>query len=171
MKETIIYYGEMDSPVGPLLLLADEEKAIRIDFGTMAHLEERMQKWAKRYFTNPQFVADQNKVNHIKCELNDYFKNKRKDFSFSFSFHGTEFQKKVWLALLNTSFGQTKTYQDIANTINNPKAVRAVGGAVGKNPLSIVVPCHRIIGTNGKLTGFGGGLDNKEILLKHEGIL
>lgn len=171
MKETTIYYGEMDSPVGPLLLLADEENAIRIDFGTMAELEERMEKWAKRYLKKHTFVADESKVNHIKCELDEYFSKKRDHFTFSFTFYGTEFQKKVWQALLDTSLGKTKTYQDIANAIHNPKAVRAVGGAVGKNPFSIVVPCHRIIGTNGKLVGFGGGLDNKEILLKHEGIL
>lgn len=167
----MIYYGEMDSPVGPLLMLADEEKAIRVDFGTMANLEARMEKWAKRYFKNPKFVADQSKVEHIKRDLDDYFDNKRDNFTFSFTFYGTEFQKKVWQALLDTSFGTTKTYQDIANAIHNPKAVRAVGGAVGKNPFSIIVPCHRIIGTNGKLVGFGGGLDKKEILLKHEGIL
>ena len=84
---------------------------------------------------------------------------------------GTPFQNGVWQALLSVPFGKTMTYGDIAKQLNNPKAVRAVGAANGKNPISIIVPCHRIIGANSKLTGYAGGLERKSWLLKHEGII
>ena len=84
---------------------------------------------------------------------------------------GTEFQKSVWNALLDVPYGKTNTYGDIAHALNNPKAVRAVGAANGKNPISIIVPCHRIIGANATLTGYAGGLERKRWLLKHEGVL
>ena len=104
-------------------------------------------------------------------ELNEYFNGERTRFTVPLDTQGTHFQKQVWRALIDVEFGQTKSYQEIALAINNPKAVRAVGAANGKNPISIIVPCHRIIGANGKLTGYAGGLERKEWLLKHEGIL
>jgi len=109
----------------------------------------------------------------LKCisELNEYFNGERRRFTVPLDTQGTHFQRKVWHALMDVEFGQTKSYQEIALAINNPKAVRAVGAANGKNPISIIVPCHRIIGANGKLTGYAGGLERKEWLLKHEGIL
>ena len=102
-------------------------------------------------------------------QLNDYFAGKRKSFSVSLDFKGTEFQKKVWDALLTIPFGETRTYGQIAQQINHPKAVRAVGAANGKNPISIIAPCHRVIGSTGKLTGFAGGLEVKSYLLVLEG--
>lgn len=104
-------------------------------------------------------------------ELNEYFNGERRRFTVPLDTQGTHFQRQVWRALMDVEFGQSKSYQDIALAINNPKAVRAVGAANGKNPISIIVPCHRIIGANGKLTGYAGGLERKEWLLKHEGIL
>ncbi|RJF35844.1 methylated-DNA--[protein]-cysteine S-methyltransferase [Pseudoalteromonas gelatinilytica] len=104
-------------------------------------------------------------------ELNEYFNGERTRFTVPLDTQGTHFQRQVWRALMDVEFGQSKSYQDIALAINNPKAVRAVGAANGKNPISIIVPCHRIIGANGKLTGYAGGLERKEWLLRHEGIL
>ncbi len=104
-------------------------------------------------------------------ELNEYFNGERSHFTVPLDTQGTNFQRQVWRALLYVKFGKTKSYQDIAQAIHNPKAIRAVGAANGKNPISIIVPCHRIIGANGKLTGYAGGLERKEWLLKHEGIL
>ncbi len=101
-------------------------------------------------------------------QLSEYFRGERTTFDLPLEFHGTEFQKKVWRALLDVPFGSTASYGDIARAIGNPKAVRAVGGANAKNPISIVAPCHRIIGSNGKLTGYGGGLWRKKWLLAHE---
>ena len=101
-------------------------------------------------------------------ELTEYFAGKRKLFSVKLDFNGTDFQKSVWQALLNIPFGQTRSYGDIAKSLGNPKAVRAVGAANGKNPISIIAPCHRVIGSTGKLTGFAGGLEVKAKLLDLE---
>jgi methylated-DNA-[protein]-cysteine S-methyltransferase len=106
----------------------------------------------------------------IECEkqLDEYFKGKRRTFTFPYQLDGTIFQKKVWEALTEISYAKTSTYKEIAVHIGNEKAVRGVGSANGRNRLSIVVPCHRIIGSNGKLTGYAGGLWRKEWLLRHE---
>jgi len=103
-------------------------------------------------------------------ELDEYFAGTRRIFTIPLEPHGTDFRKSVWERLLHVPFGETKSYMDIAREIGNPKAPRAVGGAVGKNPISIIIPCHRIIGTNRSLTGFGGGIPIKKWLLTHEGI-
>lgn len=105
------------------------------------------------------------------AQLNEYFAKKRTMFDVPLDTTGTVFQQSVWQALLTVPFGQSQTYGYIANQLNNPKAVRAVGAANGKNPISIIVPCHRIIGANAKLTGYAGGLDRKLWLLKHEGLM
>jgi methylated-DNA-[protein]-cysteine S-methyltransferase len=102
-------------------------------------------------------------------QLAEYFAGRRKVFDLTLDFAGTEFQKKVWGALLTIPFGETRTYAQIARQIGRPRAVRAVGAANGRNPISIVTPCHRVIGSNGALTGFAGGLAVKERLLRLEG--
>ena len=102
-------------------------------------------------------------------QLDDYFAGKRSRFDLPLDFHGTEFQKSVWAALLTIPFGETRSYAEIARQLGRPTAFRAVGAANGKNPISIVAPCHRVIGTNGALTGFAGGLEGKAFLLDLEG--
>jgi methylated-DNA-[protein]-cysteine S-methyltransferase len=102
-------------------------------------------------------------------QLQEYFSGTRNSFDLELDFAGTDFQKKVWQALLTIPFGETRSYSEIAEQIGNPSAVRAVGAANGKNPISIVAPCHRVIGASGKLTGFAGGLEAKERLLTLEG--
>lgn len=101
-------------------------------------------------------------------QLNDYFEGKRTDFSFKLNPSGTEFQQKVWKALLEIPFGKTCSYMDLSKKLGDVKAIRAVASANGKNPLWIVVPCHRVIGTDGSLTGYAGGLWRKKWLLEHE---
>ncbi len=103
-----------------------------------------------------------------KKQLIEYFEKDRHTFDLKCDPQGTAFQKQVWQALLTIPFGQVASYADIARKINNPKAVRAVGAANGKNPLTIIVPCHRIIGANGSLTGYASGLERKQWLLQHE---
>jgi methylated-DNA-[protein]-cysteine S-methyltransferase len=98
-------------------------------------------------------------------QLSEYFRGKRKSFSIKLDFSGSDFQKKVWAALLTIPCGETRSYGEIARQVGNPKASRAVGAANGKNPISIIAPCHRVIGSSGKLTGFAGGLENKALLL------
>ena len=150
----------LPSPVGRLTLVASEK-------GLAAILWEN---------DDPQRVRLgplQEKPDHpVLCEterqLNDYFAGKLTHFSLPLDFTGTDFQKKVWEALAAIPFGETRTYGEIATQIGHPKAVRAVGAANGRNPISIVAACHRVIGRNGKLTGFAGGLDTKASLLALE---
>ena len=104
-------------------------------------------------------------------QLEEYFKGHRTDFSLKLDPDGTSFQKSVWQQLLNIPYGQTASYLDIARLVGNIKAVRAIGAANGQNRISIIIPCHRVIGSNGKLTGYGGGLWRKAWLLEHEGVL
>lgn len=166
---TTLYYDKQDTPIGSLILLSDGENVLRIDYGTLLTLEVKWLKWTKRYFGKVTFVHNSAIFKEVKEELTAYFSGDKKTFTFSYNLKGTPFQKKVWRTLTDTVyFGETKTYKEIAESIGNPKAVRAVGGAVNKNPLSIVIPCHRVIGSDGKMIGYNGGLDKKEYLLAFE---
>lgn len=106
--------------------------------------------------------------NEIQRQLTEYENGTRKVFELPLHLKGTDFQRQVWNALLEIPFGETRSYQEIAIRIGKPKALRAVGGACNRNPIGIIVPCHRVIGKNGSLTGYAGGLSYKELLLKHE---
>lgn len=122
--------------------------------------------------------SDSKKENEIEREtdsiiktymqLKEYLSGKRKSFDIEIEMMGTEFQKKVWKELLNIPYGETRSYKDIATVIGNEKACRAVGNANNKNPIAIIVPCHRVVGSNGSMTGYAGGIDIKEKLLKIE---
>lgn len=120
-------------------------------------------------FVDKTGIENQNPI-VMECQrqMDEYFRGLRKSFDLKFGFNGTAFQNKVWKELLNIPYGKTASYRDIAKSIGSEKAVRAVGSANSKNPLSIVVPCHRIIGSDGSLTGYAGGLWRKEWLLNHE---
>lgn len=107
---------------------------------------------------------------HIEAELREYFDRRRTHFTVPLCLEGSDFQKQVWISLLEIPFGETRTYAQIAERIGNPKAVPAVGLANGRNPISIGVPCHRVIGSDGSLTGYGGGLERKGFLLNLEGV-
>ena len=104
-------------------------------------------------------------------QLDEYFSKKRKTFSVPLDLQGTDFQKRVWTELLKISFGKTISYMQLAINLGDKKCIRAAGTANGRNPVSIIVPCHRVIGSNGDLVGYGGGLDKKKWLLEHEGVL
>ena len=110
-------------------------------------------------------------VEHALDQLSEYFSEGRQAFDLPLNLKGTDFQRSVWEHLLEIPFGHCSSYQEVAKRIGRPKAVRAVGAANGRNPITIIVPCHRVMGSDGSLTGYGGGLWRKEWLLKHEGIL
>lgn len=154
------FFKEMPSPVGVLKLVASRT-------GLAAILWENDKP---NRVPLKSLLEDKNDPILIETEtqLKAYFNGKLDKFSLPLDAVGTEFQKEVWKALCTIPFGQTRSYQQIAQQIGNPKAVRAVGAANGKNPISIVVPCHRVIGANGRLTGFAGGLSIKEYLLDIE---
>lgn len=154
------YHKTMDSPVGQLTLIASDK-------GLAAVL------WENELPDRVNINAGTIDIHHpILCQaeeqLNEYFAQKRISFSVELDFVGTAFQKKIWKALLTIPFGETRTYGQIAKQIGDPKAVRAVGGAANKNPISIIAPCHRVIGASGKLVGFAGGIANKNRLLQLE---
>ncbi len=131
--------------------------------------------WFETYTTKPKELGREDRKHNVLAEackqLTEYFEGSRKIFDVPLAAKGTDFQKQVWQALTQIPFGETWSYQDLANAIGNPKAVRAVGLANGKNPISVIVPCHRVIGKSGKLTGYAGGLERKKALLALEGIL
>ena len=141
------------SPVGDLLIESEEDRITTINFLKSSRLEEHRTP-----------VIDQ-------CirELEEYFFEGRKFFTFDLKISGSEFQTRVWNELLTIPYGRTISYLDLATQIGDVKSIRAVGLANGQNPIAIVVPCHRVIGKNGDLIGYGGGLDKKEWLLHHEG--
>ena len=159
-KKMTYLYKTMKSPVGVLKLVAG-------DHGLAAILWENDDP--NRVRLGP-LAEDKNHPALLETEhqLNEYFAGKRKKFSLKFDFVGTEFQKEVWKALAAIPFGETRSYGQVARQVGRPKAVRAVGAANSKNPISIFVPCHRVIGSNGKLTGFAGGLETKTFLLRIE---
>lgn len=124
------------------------------------------------YFKGYELIESDVANRRVRQQLQEYVDGQRDQFDLDLDLaHGTPFQQSVWHSLLAVPYGQTTTYGDIANSLDNPKAIRAVGGAIGRNPISIIVPCHRIIGKSGKLTGYSGGLDIKEKLLKIEKVL
>ena len=151
---------EMASPVGTLKLVANEMALVAVLWENENPKRVRLAELVEQ--------ADHPVLLETQKQLTEYFAGKRQQFDLPLDFAGTEFQQKVWQALLSIPFGETRSYRDIAEQIGNVKAVRAVGAANGKNPISIIAPCHRVVGTNGKLVGFAGGLGNKDILLRLE---
>ncbi len=148
----------MDSPIGMLTLVGDDDAVVRIDFPP-PHGTSRDPAWREGE-TAPLTLA--------RTQLAEYFIGTRRTFDLPLAPRGTPFQRAVWEALAEIPFGTTWSYRVLAARIGNPAAVRAVGGANGRNPLPIVLPCHRVIGADGTLTGFGGGLPTKAFLLRHE---
>lgn len=153
-------FMQMASPVGTLKLVANDTALVAVLWENENPKRLRLAELIEQV-NHPILLATQK-------QLTEYFAGTRQQFDLPLDFEGTEFQKKVWQALLTIPFGETRSYRDIAEQVGNVKAVRAVGAANGKNPISIIAPCHRVVGANGKLVGFAGGLENKEILLKIE---
>jgi len=148
-------YAYLDSPIG-LIELGGAAEALT----TVAFVEQR------RGGVEPNAVLDE-----AWRQLAEYFAGERHEFDAPLALRGSEFQLAVWNQLLTIPYGQTASYQDIADALGKPRAVRAVGAANGQNPIAIIVPCHRVVGSNGKLVGYGGGLWRKEWLLRHEGAI
>jgi methylated-DNA-[protein]-cysteine S-methyltransferase len=161
-------YDTVPSPVGDLLLTAEDAGLTRVYFEQHLHADRVHPHWqAAENGTGP--AADLLAV--ARRELAAYFAGDLTEFTVALAPAGTAFQQRVWTALRGIAFGDTASYAEIARRIGAPDAVRAVGAANGRNPLSIVVPCHRVIGADGSLTGFGGGIERKRWLLQHEGAL
>ncbi|HEU0196817.1 MAG TPA: methylated-DNA--[protein]-cysteine S-methyltransferase [Nevskiaceae bacterium] len=155
-----MYYCEsLDSPIGQLRLVSDGEALCGLYMGDEVEDQRAPLK------------RDPGPLREVVRQLRAYFAGELRKFDVPLAAAGTAFQKRVWQALCNIPYGQAISYGELARRVGNPKASRAVGLANGRNPISIIVPCHRVIGANGSLTGYGGGLPRKRWLLEHEGMV
>ncbi|AIS53395.1 methylated-DNA--protein-cysteine methyltransferase Ogt [Thermoanaerobacter kivui] len=151
-------YKKFVSPIGVLTIFSSGKGICRIDFENEESVLEEFEEGSKFY------------IEECIRQLDLYFRKKLKKFDLKLDVYGTEFQKAVWNEVFNIPYGVVRTYGQIAKLIGKPNAQRAVGQALNKNPIPIVIPCHRVIGSNGSLTGFGGGIEIKKFLLRHEGV-
>ena len=158
MSTTQIEYTYYDSPVGQLLLAGTTTALQLVSFPTGSRTREPKPEWLRNHDTFLPVIK----------QLQEYFDGKRQQFDLPLKLIGTKFQKQVWTALADIPYGETVTYGELAKTVKRPKASRAIGAANGANNLPIILPCHRVIGANRTLTGFGGGLPTKEFLLRLE---
>lgn len=158
MNMTNIYYEQMPSPIGPLFLVADDDglREVRFELDRRPHV------------ASDGWVHSPHKLAEVRRQLEEYFAGERMTFELMLKPIGTDFQQSVWQALTTIAYSQTASYGQISRQIERPKASRAVGAANGRNPIPIIIPCHRVIGSNGTLTGFAGGLAAKQWLLEHE---
>lgn len=153
-----MYYDEWATPLGRVLAVATDKGLAQFGLQDSKRPLEKASNWQRA----PAKLAE------VKRQFAEYCAGKRQEFDLRLDMHGTEFQRQVWRALQRVPYGKTASYLDIANAIKNPKAVRAVGAANGKNPVWVIVPCHRVIGKDGSLIGYGGGLPLKKRLLALE---
>ncbi|WP_449467312.1 methylated-DNA--[protein]-cysteine S-methyltransferase [Stenotrophomonas humi] len=155
-----LYYDRFDTPIGPLTVAVDDNGVRHILFAENRHDAKGREQWQR----------DADAVAEPRRQLLEYLQGKRRQFDLILAPAGTDFQLDVWQMLAKIPFGSTWSYRELAERIGKPTATRAVGAANGRNPLPIVLPCHRVIGNNGALTGFGGGLPTKAALLRLEGV-
>lgn len=157
----------IDSPVGPIQAALDLQGRVAY-LGFAAHEpRERLMAWLEARASG--YTRDAGAVAPLQAQLDDYFAGRRRSFDLPLALEGTAFRKRVWAELLRIPFGETRAYGELAARLGDPGLSRAVGTANGANPVSILVPCHRVIGAGGSLTGYAGGLGLKEALLRHEG--
>lgn len=166
----LLFVDDMESPIGPLTILSSQNGVCQIVFGSKNDVCSSLKQWARKYFLSCGMEENPERIKAVTFQLEEYFSGDRTDFTFPIDLQGTPFQKRVWKSLLTIPYGETRSYKEIAQMIHSPKAVRAVGGAINRNPIAIAVPCHRVIGSNGSLVGYNGGLDKKRFLLQLENI-
>jgi methylated-DNA-[protein]-cysteine S-methyltransferase len=163
-----IFYGEMESPIGALTIVCTLKGVCKLEFGEYDQTQANVKLWTRKHFLKCEIIRDDEKTAPVVQQLNEYFQGRRYHFDIPLQLCGTPFQKRVWETLRAIPHGETRTYKQIAQTMKAGKAVRAIGNANNKNPLPILIPCHRVIGSNGSLVGYGGGIDKKQFLLDIE---
>ncbi|HEX6098154.1 MAG TPA: methylated-DNA--[protein]-cysteine S-methyltransferase [Thermoanaerobaculia bacterium] len=159
---------KIETPIGTLHAAFDEQGRLT-ELGFRESSSRRVFESSREGSTPPLEDLSTRRLEDLSAELREYFAGKRKTFDFPLAPKGTEFQLAVWNALLEIPYGDTRTYAQLAHRIGRPSAVRAVGAANGANPIPVIIPCHRVIGSNGTLTGYGGGIERKQWLLALEG--
>jgi methylated-DNA-[protein]-cysteine S-methyltransferase len=158
-------FGYVESPIGRLMLTTDGSALTGLYMNLYRNKPSKLPAVSDDWIQN----ATIGPLPVVARQLKEYFAGKRRQFDLPLRMEGTEFQRRVWRELTEIPFGETRSYGQLAKRLNNPNGSRAVGLANGRNPIAIIVPCHRVIGADGSLTGFGGGIDRKEWLLTHEG--
>ena len=174
MDMELFRYTAFVSPVGPLFLAASERGLAALEFDARLPGQQTIRpnpRDLRGESKHVQFSESAKEMNHYTRELEEYFSGHRREFSFPLDLRGTDFQVECWRALLTIPYGETRTYASIARAVGRPQGFRAVGMANNRNPIAIVVPCHRVIASDGTLCGYGGGLDIKRKLLELEGAL
>jgi O-6-methylguanine DNA methyltransferase len=169
-----LYSTTLASPVGPLFLAASDKGLVALEFDVRLPGQQTIRPNPRDLRSESDAVSIENSginMSSYARELDEYFGGNRREFSFPLDLRGTPFQLKCWRALLEIPYGETRTYADIARAVGRPQGFRAVGMANNRNPIAIVVPCHRVIASDGTLCGYGGGLDVKRKLLQLEGAL
>ncbi len=166
---TRLYYDELATPLGTLTLVHSDSGLCHIKFRGYADATARLTEWGNRWYGAHVLEHAPARLAAAKEQLQQYFAGERREFELPLDMRGTAFQLRVWEALRTIPYSKAVSYKQIALQIGNPAAVRAVGGANNRNPVSIIVPCHRVIGMNGQLVGYGGGLEHKQFLLELEG--
>jgi len=167
----LIHYTDFDSPVGPMLVAASDRGLVLLEFSRHRRRRPGLPEIPLSLRANPQSnpVESTEKLGPYLDQLRQYFAGERREFTVPLDLHGTEFQLRCWHALLEIGYGEIRTYAQLARAVGSPNGFRAVGAANGANPVSIIVPCHRVIASDGTLGGYGGGLETKEKLLRLEG--
>lgn len=165
----MIEWGTLNDGNWVLHMAVSSEGLCYVETSVQEDAEERLKQWINKRYPGRELIYNEKKLEPYRAELVEYFAGDRQSFSFPLHLHGTPFQVAVWNALRDIPYGETTSYSVIAKRIGRPNAVRAVGTAIGSNPILIIVPCHRVIGKNGALTGFRGGLTMKQSLLMLEG--
>jgi O-6-methylguanine DNA methyltransferase len=160
------YYGLFDSRLGAICIASTEKGVCKI---ALPKESEEFRRWLELCFSPENVIEDESKNKGVLAELESYLAGELREFESPLDLRGTEFQMKVWREVRAIPYGDTCSYRDIAERIGHPRAYRAVGAANGANPVPIIVPCHRVIGQDGSLRGYGGGLEIKEWLLRLEG--
>lgn len=165
----LLRLARMNSPLGTLLLVRGDAGLCHVEFGEWDERRHELERWAKRWYGGSiEWREDESALAEEMRQLREYFDGGRRAFDLAVDLRGTSFQLRVWRALTGIPYGETRSYGEIARAVGFPKAARAVGAANHVNPVSIVVPCHRVVGANGELVGYGGGLDRKRWLLALE---
>lgn len=170
----LLHFMSMDSAIGPLFLAASERGLVALEFDARLPGQQSIRpspRHLREEERDIRFEESPRSMRRYSSELEEYFSGGRREFTFSMDLRGTEFQLACWRALLTIPYGETRSYADIARTVGKPTAFRAVGMANNRNPIAIVVPCHRVIASDGTLCGYGGGLELKRKLLELEGAL
>lgn len=167
-QKPAVFYREMESPIGTMTLVSTEKGMAKVVFGNVDDTFPELKAWTKKHHLSYDLQENDSLFIPVITQLTEYFQGKRQQFTINFDLYGTAFQQKTWQTLRTIPYGETRSYKEIAQCIGAPKAVRAIGQANNQNPVPILIPCHRVVGSNGALVGYNGGIDKKVYLLQLE---